>query len=356
MTYQGLPPPRSVPTDGRDQTRSDYAGKTDPGYSAEYGGQPQPGYGGPAGSPYPGPGGPGYGEQPQPPYGPGGPVGPEYGGPAGPEYGGPAGPEYGGPARPEYGGPAGPEHDGTAGYGGTAAPSPRRAAISRLRYSRRTLWFWSAIGLAVAGAVVVVVALVEGGGRNAGAAPGALVTTFMRGEIQQVPNACAAVPTAVLDKYMPGRSKAAAAEPLEGKAGSQCSWTVDTPQRYRFMEVVLEAYAPSGLASGNGSATQAAEDAFAGARAAKQFPQRQSKQPKATVSDVTGLGQQAFSADQHYNRHALLDMETLVVRYRNVLVTVIFEARVGGRYGPDPGGALRTGAEAAAKAALGAIH
>jgi len=206
------------------------------------------------------------------------------------------------------------------------------------------------------GAAVVVVAVIEGGSSDAGSAPGALVTTFLPNEVQQVPAACRAVSSMVLDQYMPGRSKPAAAQPLNGKTGSQCSWTVDDPQQYRFLEVVLEAYGPSGLASGNGSATRAAQDAFASARAAKQFPPPNSKQPRATVSAVAGLGQEAVSAGQHYKRRVVLDMETLIVRYRNVIVTVVFEARVGGRYGADPVGVLRSGAKAAARAALSRIH
>jgi len=203
------------------------------------------------------------------------------------------------------------------------------------------------------GALVVVVAVVRGGGGNSAAQqPGALVTTFLPGEVQGVPAACTVVPAAVLDQYVPGRSKPAAAQPLEGKATSQCSWTVDRPGTYRFMALSVEAYEPSGLASGNGSATRAAQDAFAAAKTAKQFPPKKSQDPKATVTAVPGLGQEAFSADQHFARGALLDMVTLVARYRNVLVTVIFEARTGGKFGPDPVGTLAAGTRAAAQSAL----
>jgi hypothetical protein len=221
------------------------------------------------------------------------------------------------------------------------------------RRGGRSPWFWPAIGLAVVGALVVVVALVRGAGqRGAVQQPGALVTTFMPGEIQGVPAACTVVPAAVLGQYMPGRSKPAAAQPLEGKATSQCSWIVDRPGMYRFMALSVEAYAPNGLASGNGSATQAAQDAFAEAKVAKQFPPKKSQDPKAIVTTVPGLGQEAFSADQHFMRGVLLDMVTLVARYRNVLVTVIFEARTGGKFGPDPVGTLAVGVRAAARDAL----
>lgn len=229
---------------------------------------------------------------------------------------------------------------------------PRRPAGSRRR-AGRSPWFWPAVGLAVVGALVVVVAIVHGGGGSSAAQqPGGLVTTFMPGEIQSVPAACTVVPAAVLDQYMPGRSKPAAAQPLEGKATSQCSWSVDQPGTYRFMALSVEAYEPNGLASGNGSATQAAQDAFAEAKAAKQFPPKKSQDPKAVITTVPGLGQEAFAADQHFARGALLDMVTLVARYRNVLVTVIFEARTGGKFGADPAGMLGAGAQAAARGAL----
>ncbi|MGE5288378.1 MAG: hypothetical protein ACM3ML_14515 [Micromonosporaceae bacterium] len=233
------------------------------------------------------------------------------------------------------------------------SPPPRRRSSVGHARGRRSGWFWSAVGLAVAGAVVATVALVQGSGQGGtGPAPGTMVTAFLPGELQRVPAACTTVNSAVLAQYMPGRSKPAAAEPLEGGAASQCSWSVDQPQRYRFMEVALVAYTPSGLASGNGSATRAAQDAFVQARLGKQFPPRRSGSPKAKMTTISGLGQEAFSADQHYKRGGVLDMLTMVVRYRNVVITVIYEARTGGRFGADPVSTLRQGAEAAARSAL----
>ena len=242
-----------------------------------------------------------------------------------------------------------PDHE----YAEGTPPPPRRVTAGRPRRGRRSRWFWPAAGLAAAGAAVAAVAVVHGGSRSqAGSAPGALVTTFMPGEIKQVPAACTAISGAVLDQYLPGRSKAAAAQPLEGQAASQCSWTLDQPQTYRFMELAVEAYAPSGLASGDGSATEAAQDAFAGAKEAKQFPSAKSQDPKAVVTAVAGLGQGAFTARQQYMRGITLDMITLVARYRNVLVTVIFEARTGGNFGADPVGLLTAGTQAAARDAV----
>ncbi len=237
-------------------------------------------------------------------------------------------------------------------------PRPRQVTAGRPRHprhprrGRRPAWFWPAVGLAVAGAMVVALALVQGGQSKASPGPGALVTTFMPGEIQRVPAACSAVPAAVLDQYLAGSLKPAAAQPLEGKAASQCSWTLDEPRTYRFMELALEAYAPSGLATGNGSATQAAQDAFAGAKLAKQFPPGRSKNPAAIVTSVSGLGEEAFTAYQLFRRGAVFDMVTLVARYRNLLVTVVFEARTGGGFGADQVSMLTAGAQAVGRGAL----
>jgi hypothetical protein len=230
---------------------------------------------------------------------------------------------------------------------------PRRVIAGRTRRGGWSPWLLPAAGLVILSAVVVVFALVGGVGQgSAGPAPGFVVTTFMPGELQRVPAACTMTPGAVLDQYLPGRSRPAAAQPLEGQAASQCSWTVDSPRTYRFMELAVEAFAPNGLASGNGSATQAARDAFVQAKIAKQFPPTKSRDPKAVVTPVSGLGQEAFSADQHFRRGAPLDMITVVARHRNVIVTVVFEARTGGAFGADPVGTLTAGAQAVANSAL----
>ena len=221
---------------------------------------------------------------------------------------------------------------------------------------RRRLYFWSAIIVAAVGAVVAVVAVLDQ--RSAGqstSAPGPLVTSFLPGEYQKAPQACGAVSPAVLDQYVPGRTKPAAVEPLGGQASSQCSWTVDKPHTYRFLEVQATAYAPSGLASGNGSATQAARDAFAAARQQKADPPRSSGQPKAAVESLSGLGQQAFSAAQRYTRGGVTEVVTVVALQRNALVTVVFEARSGGRYGQSAVSDLTSGAEAAARGVMGKL-
>src|SRR6266571_3664277 len=64
------------------------------------------------------------------------------------------------PPEPGYGDRLDP------GYGDAAASPRRRIGGGRDRHHRRSAWFWPAIGLAVVGAVVVVVALVQGGSKT----------------------------------------------------------------------------------------------------------------------------------------------------------------------------------------------
>ena len=88
------------------------------------------------------------------------------------------------------------------------------------------------------------------------------VTTFQRGEFKTVPNACTAVTGATLGQYLPGKRRMVAPRSLNGGAQSLCNWTLDAPPLYRVLEVNAQAYPPSGLATGNGSATNAATDAY----------------------------------------------------------------------------------------------
>jgi len=214
----------------------------------------------------------------------------------------------------------------------------------------------------VAGAlvgVIVVILVGKGGPGNVAPIPNALVTTFLPGEFQTVPNACGAVPATILDTYLPGKVTKAVPPSLEGSADSQCDWTADSRPMYRVLEADVHAYAPSGLASGTGSATFAALDAYSQAQRAMINPARNSGQPKAQVATVPGLGNQGFSATQVFSSGGdVNDVVTVVVRDRNVLVTVRLQGldRSGsGGYGPVSVTELRLGALAAARDALGRL-
>jgi hypothetical protein len=212
-------------------------------------------------------------------------------------------------------------------------------------------------GAVVALAIAVVVYLMSGGPGAANLGFGNFVTNFLPGELQQVPDPCTAVPTATLNQYLPGTRKQAA-PPLNSGANTQCTWTLDNPPTYRVLEVQLQAYSPSGLASGNGSATFAAEDAYQSFENGYTKPGPKSGQPKATVTDLSGMpgGNQtsAFQATQVFNRGgAVTDVANVYVRYRNVIVTVIVDgldqSTSGKKYGPVSMSDLTTAANTVAK-------
>lgn len=234
---------------------------------------------------------------------------------------------------------------------GSASRGDRRA--DRRRRRRLLAAGCGAVALVIA---VAVYFLTGGSGSSANLGLGSLVTTFLPGELQQVPNACTSVSSATLGQYLPGQRKVAA-PPLNTGANSQCTWTLDKPPLYRVLEVNIQAYSPSGLASGDGSATFAAIDAYAEAETAKQNPGPRSGQPKATVTDVPnmpgGRDSVAFQATQVFqNNGAVTDMATVVVRYRNVIVTVVMnglEHANTGNYGPVSPSQLSSAAQTVAQ-------
>ena len=214
-----------------------------------------------------------------------------------------------------------------------------------------------AAGAVAALAVAVVAYLVSGGPGAANLGFGNFVTNFLPGELQQVPDPCTAVPAAMLNQYLPGTRKQAA-PPLNSGANTQCTWTLDKAPTYRVLEVQLQAYSPSGLASGNGSATFAAEDAYQSFENGYSSPGPKSGQPKATVTDLSGMpgGTQtsAFQATQVFNRGgAVTDVANVYVRYRNVIITVVMDgldqSTSGKKYGPVSMSDLTTAANTVAK-------
>jgi hypothetical protein len=287
------------------------------------------------------------------------------GGPDGP--GRPDGPSP--PARPAGSGrPSGsgrPDVPGrSSGQGGdgwtdTPAERPRgRLAAARARKTRRGFYLWAVVLV-----VVVVIAggswlLLRGSG-NAAPLPGQIVTSFLPGEFKTAPNACTAVSPAMLDQYLPGKRTKVVPNSLDGRSDSLCDWTLDARPLYRLLDVEAQAYAPNGLASGNGSATFAAIDAYRQAVAEKVNPPKASHLPKATVTTMHGLGNAAFSAFQMSTAGGdSTDLLTVVVRDRNVLITVVLEgldhSSTGG-YGPVSAGQLKIGALTAVRDILAKV-
>jgi hypothetical protein len=244
-----------------------------------------------------------------------------------------------------------------------AARDQRRATGGRaLRAAARKRRRWLVLlgVLAAAAGVVTATALLTGGPGPAPVTPGALITTFQPGELRQVPDACGTVPAATVQRYLPGRVKVASPLPVGGSAESACDWTMDRAPVYRLLELNLLAYAPSGLASGDGSATDAATDAYEATLQETQNPPRHSPDPRATVTTLSSLGNQAFSAMQVFRRGgAVTDVATVAVRYHNVVVTVTLNGLQHsnrGNYGPVSESQLSSAALAFAQAAEAALH
>jgi hypothetical protein len=190
-------------------------------------------------------------------------------------------------------------------------------------------------------AIAVIAYLGFGGHTGSGSVGfGSLVTTFLPGEVQKVPDACKSVSAATVSQYLPGGQANIAAPPLNGGAESQCTWTLDSPPTYRVIEVDVSAFSPTGLASGNGSATFAAIDAYANDLQVLQKPAANSGQPPATISQLPGLGAAALAATQVYHVHgAVTDKATVIVRFHNVIVTAVVNGlqhavTSKGTYGP----------------------
>ncbi len=323
------------------------------GYPPTGPGYPQPGVGYPPGAPA-GPGAPGAQGQPgafQPPLGQ-------------PPQGQYTQQQAG---RPDWAGPDAADASGDADPAGAFSERwRRRGGDSREerradRRKRRRLLFAGGGALAVVIAVVVYF-FTAGGSGSANLGFGSLVTTFLPGELQTVPNACQSVPGGTLTQYLPGQLKMAA-PPLNTGPQSECTWTLDKPPVYRVLEVNMQAYSPSGLAPGDGSATFAAEYAYAQDESAKQDPGPKSGQPKATITDLAGMpggnDTVAFQAAQVFNVNgATTDVTTVYVRYRNVIVTVVMNGldhANKGNYGPASPSQLSAAAETVAKQVTGLL-
>jgi hypothetical protein len=239
---------------------------------------------------------------------------------------------------------------------GGGAGRSRRAA-TKARKSRRRL-------VVVGGLVVVAIVVVLGvlgklpfQGKSAPSADSGLVTTFQPGEFHSVPNACQAVSAATLSLYLPGKLTRVA-QSADGAAQSQCTWTLDARPDFRVLTVNSQAYTPSLLATGDGSATFSAIDAYGQQLQALQDPAKSSKAPKAQIGGAVGLGRDAFTALQVFRVGGdTTDEVTVVVRDKNVLVTVTMQGQEkGGGFGPVPVAALRAAALAAAHEALAGIR
>jgi hypothetical protein len=257
-----------------------------------------------------------------------------------------------------------PQRGGGAADGTEPVPEPagprgltRRAIATRARKARRKL---------IIGGICAIVAVCVGAIVWLFVKPSPppvvnpdFVQTFQPGEMQSVPDACQVVTGTVLSQYMPGQPSKVHSASLNGKTSSQCTWTLDAKPVYRVLEVTNQAYAPSGLNPGNGSATSGAILAYSEAEQQLAHPAKSTHLPAAAVSKVPGLGDDAFSAVQVIRRAGTVnDLVTLVIRDRNVLVTVALQGEqraAAGGYGPVRLSELQAGTVAAARQALAAL-
>jgi hypothetical protein len=240
-----------------------------------------------------------------------------------------------------------------------AAPGFRSRLLAARSWRRRRItYIW--VGAAVAVILIISGLYLVGGHSHAPTQTSGFVQTFLPGEFKTVPSACASVTTATLNQYLPGKRREVAPHSLDGAAQSLCNWSVDAPPLYRLLHVNSQAYAPTGLASGNGSATSAATDAYRQALQAKQHPPKATHMPTALMTAVPGLGNSAFAAFQRLSAGGdTTDLMTVVLRQRNVLITVQLQGLAQssrGNYGPVSVSELRAGAIAAARDVLAQLH
>ncbi|HEX7995397.1 MAG TPA: hypothetical protein VF506_15855, partial [Streptosporangiaceae bacterium] len=154
----------------------------------------------------------------------------------------------------------------------------------------------------------------------------------------------------VLHLIMKGAPKGI--QPQDGKAQSECTFTVDASPVFRVMNVNIQALKASLVPVGDGSATANAKYEFGQQRAVWLKPLKGTAQPPATITEVPGLGQQAISALQIFRDHSATEKVTVLARYKNVLITVSVQGEAGNGFGPVSVSELRAGAIKVARSAL----
>lgn len=232
-----------------------------------------------------------------------------------------------------------------------------RAAAARARKSRRRL-ILGGVGIVIVAVIVLgVLGKLPFQGSPAKSGGNGLVTSFQPGEFRRVPNTCSMVSAATLSQYLPGKVAMVSQSP-GGPAQSECTWTLDGRPNFRVLTVTAQAYAPSLLSSGDGSATFGAIDAYNQQLQALRDPPPSSKQPKALLGKAVGLGSSAFTAFQEFHLGNVVNDEvTVVARDRNAVIVVKMQGQEsGGGFGPVPEATLRAGALAAAHEALTALR
>jgi hypothetical protein len=223
-----------------------------------------------------------------------------------------------------------------------------RAAAARRRRSKRRLVTWG-------GAAIVAVLLVAAGLwlTRSQAPKSRFVTTFQRGEYRTVPNACRVAGPTELRALLKGTPTRL--QPYNQTAQSQCTYTVDAKPTFRVLSLTMQAYPASLTAAGNGSATDNARYTFWQQRGLLAKPPNHTAQPPATITSVRGLGSEALSAVQIFRAGPVTDRVTVLVRYRNVVITASLSGQASNGFGPVTVAELQAGALSMARTAFAAM-
>ncbi len=228
-------------------------------------------------------------------------------------------------------------------------PRRGRAAAARRRRSKRRLVTWGVVAIAAVMATGLGIYLAQ-----SPAPKSPFITKLQKGEFKAVPDACKVVGTAVLRQIMNGTP--AMIQPQQGQAQNECTFTVDASPVFRVMTVQLQALRASLVPVGDGGATANAVYTFAQQRTKWAKPQKNTGQPPAAITAVPGLGQQAISAVQTFGAKGAINKVTVLVRYKNVLMSVSLQGQSGHGFGPVTVGGLRSGALTVARAALAKVR
>jgi hypothetical protein len=221
--------------------------------------------------------------------------------------------------------------------------SGRRAAAARLRKSRRRVLRWTGVAIAVCVIAAGVAAIITH--HSTPKLP--YVTSLLKGEFKSVPDTCKVLPAATLRQYLPG--PASTVQPSDTATASECSFTMDSKPNFLVLTISAQSYQPFAAATGNGSASQNALDSFTTSKALLIQPPKHAPLPKATISPLTGLGQQAYAGIQVGHTGGIKrDVATVSVLERNAVVTVTMSGQESGGYGPVAVGTLEADAKAVA--------
>jgi hypothetical protein len=221
--------------------------------------------------------------------------------------------------------------------------SGRRAAAARLRKSRRRVLRWTGVAIVVCVIAAGVAAIVTH--HSTPKLP--YVTSLLKGEFKSVPDTCKVLPAATLRQYLPG--PASTVQPSDTATSSECSFTMDSKPNFLVLTISAQSYQPFPAATGNGSASQNALDAFTTAKALLIEPPKHAPLPKAVISPLPGLGQQAYVGVQVGHTGGIKrDVATVSVLDRNAIITVTMSGQESGGFGPVAVGTLQAEARAVA--------